>query len=202
MTTPGLRERKKQEVRDRISGIATQLILARGFEAVSVSEIAAAAGVSRMTVFNYFARKEDIYLDRFPELTALIVAGVRGSSAPLAALRDVFLGLLDARHPLAGFADRMTDFWQVVLDSPALRARVREFLEELENLVAGLFEEGGQPHPRLTAALALAAYRVCYLESAARIMSGEPAESFFDEQRARVGRAFDQAGTAAAAILL
>jgi AcrR family transcriptional regulator len=201
MTTPGLRERKKQELRDRISGIATHLILARGFEAVSVSEIAAAAGVSRMTVFNYFARKEDIYLDRFPELTAMIVAGVRGSADPLAALRDVFLGLLDTRHPLAGFADRMTTFWQVVLDSPALRARVREFLEELENLVAGLFEEGGQPHPRLTATLALAAYRVCYLESAARIMAGDPAESFFDEQRARVGRAFDQAGIAAAAIL-
>src|ERR1700712_3885696 len=122
MTTPGLRERKKQEVRDRISGVATQLILARGFEAVSVTEIAASAGVSRMTVFNYFARKEDIFLDRLPALTALIVAGVRGHPDPPAALREVFLKLLDARHPLAGFADRMTRFWQVVIDSPTLRA--------------------------------------------------------------------------------
>jgi AcrR family transcriptional regulator len=200
MTTPGLRERKKQQVRDRISGIATQLILARGFESVSVSEIAATAGVSRMTVFNYFARKEDMFLDRLPELTDLIVAGVRGRPDPLAALRDVFLGLLDARHPLAGFADRMTAFWQVVIDSPTLRARVREFLEELETLVTGLLEEGGQSQPRLTAALALAGYRVCYVDSATRIMAGEPAESFFDSHRERVGRAFDQAGIAAAAI--
>jgi hypothetical protein len=111
-----------------------------------------------MTVFNYFARKEDIFLDRLPELTGLIVSGVQGRPDPLAALRDVFLALLDARHPLAGFADRMTQFWQVVIDSPTLRARVREFLEELEGLVAGLFEEGGQPQPRLTAALALAGY--------------------------------------------
>jgi AcrR family transcriptional regulator len=200
MTTPGLRERKKQEVRDRISGVATQLILARGFEAVSVSEIASAAGVSRMTVFNYFARKEDMFLDRLPELTGRIVAGVRGSSAPLTALRDVFLGLLDERHPLAGFADRMASFWQVVIDSPALRARVREFLEELEGLVAGLLEEGGQPQPRLTAALALTGCRVCYLDAAARIMAGEPAESFFAAHRARVARAFEQAALAAAAI--
>jgi hypothetical protein len=64
--------------------------------------------------------------------------------APAAALREVFLGLLDARHPLTGFADRMGDFWPVVIKSPALRARVREFLEELQGLVAGLFEEGGQ----------------------------------------------------------
>jgi hypothetical protein len=125
---------------------------------------------------------------------------VRGSASPLAALRDVFLGLLDTRHPLAGFADRMADFWQVVIDSPTLRARVREFLEELEGLVAGLFEEGGQAQPRLTAALALAAYRVCYLDAAARIMSGEAAESFFDAHRARVARAFDQAAIAAVAI--
>jgi len=153
-----------------------------------------------MTVFNYFPRKEDMFLDRLPELTDLIVAGVRGSATPSAALRDVFLGLLDARHPLAGFADRMPAFWQVVIDSPALRARVREFLEELENLVAGLLEEGGQPQPRLTAVLALAAYRVCYVDAAARIVAGEAAESFFDEHRERVARAFDQAAIAAAAI--
>jgi AcrR family transcriptional regulator len=202
MTTPGLRERKKLQVRDRISGIATHLILSRGFEAISVAEIAAAAGVSRMTVFNYFARKEDIFLDRLPELTGLIVSGVQGRPDPLAALRDVFLALLDARHPLAGFADRMTEFWQVVIDSPTLRARVREFLEELEGLVAGLFEEGGQPQPRLTAALALAGYRVCYVDAATRIMAGEEAEPSFAAHRARVARAFDQAGIAAAAIAL
>jgi AcrR family transcriptional regulator len=200
MTSPGLRERKKQQVRDRISGIATQLILARGFETVSVSEIAAEAGVSRMTVFNYFPRKEDMFFDRLPELTGLIVDGVRGSSDPVTALRDVFLGLLDARHPLAGFADRMSAFWQVVIDSPALRARVREFQQELEDLVAGLFEEAGRPQPRLTAALALAGYRVCYQDAASRIMAGEAAESFFEAHRARVARVFDQAAVAAEAI--
>lgn len=66
--------------------------------------------------------------------------------------------------------------------------------------MTGLFEEGGQPAPRLTAVLALAAYRVCYLDAAARIMAGEAAESFFVAHRARVERAFDRAASAAAAI--
>jgi AcrR family transcriptional regulator len=66
-TTPSL---SSTRTRDRISGIASQLILARGFEAVSVTEIAASADVSHMTVFNYFASKKDIFLDRLPTLTA------------------------------------------------------------------------------------------------------------------------------------
>ncbi len=203
MTTPGLRERKKQQVRDRISGVATNLILQRGFDAVSVAEIAEAAGVSRMTVFNYFPRKEDMFFDRVPELTGYLVDGIRGRAAGVsapAALRDVFLRLLDERHPLAGFHDRMVDFWQIVAGSAVLRARVRELMEEQEDLITELFTEAGEPRPRMTAVLALSAYRVCYLQAATRIMAGEPAESFFPEQRARVARAFDQAATTAATI--
>jgi hypothetical protein len=94
----------------------------------------------------------------------------------------------------------MTPFWQIVIGSPALRARAREFDEELEDLVTTLFAEAGHPRPRMTVTLALAAYRVCYLEAARRIMSGEPSDSFFPEQRARVARAFDQAAVAAAAV--
>lgn len=60
----GLRERKKRLTRQRISGEATALFLERGFDEVAVAEVARAAGVSTMTVFNYFPRKEDLFLDR------------------------------------------------------------------------------------------------------------------------------------------
>lgn len=60
----GLRERKKWETRRRISDVATGLFFARGFDNVTIAEVAEAAGVSRMTVFNYFPRKEDLFLDR------------------------------------------------------------------------------------------------------------------------------------------
>ena len=59
-----LRESKKKETRQRISDTATALFYVHGFEAVTVDEIAVAAKVSKMTVFNYFARKEELILDR------------------------------------------------------------------------------------------------------------------------------------------
>ncbi|HEY0194530.1 MAG TPA: helix-turn-helix domain-containing protein, partial [Kofleriaceae bacterium] len=69
---PGLRERKKQETRKRISDTATGLFMQRGFDKVTVAEIAELANVSKMTVFNYFARKEDMLFDREPEALELI----------------------------------------------------------------------------------------------------------------------------------
>jgi AcrR family transcriptional regulator len=59
----GLRERKKAETRQTISDVATRLFEARGFEPVTVAEIAAAANVSAKTVFNYFPAKEDLFFD-------------------------------------------------------------------------------------------------------------------------------------------
>jgi AcrR family transcriptional regulator len=201
MTRPGLRERKKQQVRERISGIATMLFLERGFEAVSVAEIAEAAGVSKMTVFNYFPRKEDLFFDRGPAFVEMIISVVRerpaAQSAP-DALREMWLGLLDRRHPLSGMHDdRVSSFYAVVLGSPALRARVREALEEIEAAVARLFAAAGEPRPEMTAALAVAAARVCYVAAAKRIMSGEPVESFLAEQRAAIAAAWDAAVAAA-----
>ncbi|WP_433365354.1 TetR/AcrR family transcriptional regulator [Actinoplanes sp. CA-142083] len=200
MTTPGLRERKKQQVRERISGIATMLFLERGFDEVSVAEIAEAAGVSKMTVFNYFPRKEELFFDRVPQLVEMITSAVRERDPGVAAtdaLREMWLGLLDARHPLAGMNDGISMFWGVVLRSTALRARVREALEEVEALIAALFAEAGVPHPEMTAALVLAAVRVRYVEAARRIMGGEPADSFRAEQRVRIVAAWGEAVAAA-----
>src|SRR5581483_575710 len=64
---PGLRLRKRLATRRAISQVADRLFLERGFENVTVDEIAAAAHVGRMTVFNYFPRKEDMFFDRDEE---------------------------------------------------------------------------------------------------------------------------------------
>jgi AcrR family transcriptional regulator len=201
MTTPGLRERKKHQVRERISGIATTLFLERGFEAVSVAEIAEAAGVSKMTVFNYFPRKEDLFFDRAPAFGEMITSAVRERSSTHGApeaLRDMWLGLLDQRHALSGMHDNnVAHFYRVVLASPALRARVREAIEEIEALVARLFAEAGEVRPEMTAALVVASARVCYVVAAKRILSGEPVESFAAEQRASIAAAWDAAVAAA-----
>src|SRR6187551_1438780 len=105
-----LRESKKRETRQRLSDIATGLFHARGFDAVTLDEIATAAQVSKMTVFNYFARKEDLMLDRQDDLRLVffceaIRARPKGQS-PIAALRALVDRLRDEKHPFVVFDRR------------------------------------------------------------------------------------------------
>jgi AcrR family transcriptional regulator len=73
----GLRERKKRQVRQRISDVATAMFLADGFDNVTVAEIAAAADVSQQTVFNYFPTKESMFFDRAEPTTNAVADAVR-----------------------------------------------------------------------------------------------------------------------------
>src|SRR5512133_1110731 len=63
-----LKARKQQVVRDALSAAAEELFLARGFEAVTVEEIARAAGVSRRTFFRYYESKEEVMAERADKL--------------------------------------------------------------------------------------------------------------------------------------
>jgi AcrR family transcriptional regulator len=194
----GLRARKKLETRQHISDVATSLFVQRGFDAVTVAEIAQVANVSKMTVFNYFPRKEDLLFDRGPELADLLTRTIRDrqpDETPLAALRRVLLGLIDEGHPLAAVGDTFPIFWRVVLDSPVLQARAREAVDEVEGLLAGLLAEAtdappDDPRPQLLAALAVAAYRTAYVITARRLLAGERADDVRAAHAALVGRAF------------
>ncbi|WP_432145383.1 TetR/AcrR family transcriptional regulator [Streptomyces sp. bgisy084] len=196
-----LRERKKLRTRQRISGEATLLFIRRGFDNVTVAEVARAAEVSTMTVFNYFPRKEDLFLDRIPEARELIVRAVRERGAgesPLAALRRLVLALLAERHPLGGVGEGFEHFWRTVLDSPALRARGREAVEETEGALAALLAEaagGDAERPghdaRLAAALTVAAIRVAYVDAATRQLGGDPVDEVAVEQAEVLRRTFD-----------
>ena len=85
----GLRERKKRETREAIAQAAADLFAERGFGAVTVDEVAAAADVSRQTVFNYFPTKEQMLFDRDAEVEAALVAAVR-DRGPGVSLVDAF----------------------------------------------------------------------------------------------------------------
>jgi AcrR family transcriptional regulator len=191
----GLRERKKQEARERLATLATMLFAERGFDNVTVADVAEAAGVSKMTVFNYFPRKEDLFFDRAPEFAELLTTTIRARGpevGPVAAFREMVLRLLDEHSPLAGFSNQIPPFWKVILDSPTLRARAREAVEETEGLLATLIAETGadEAQARLTAALLMAAWRTAYLCGARRIMAGERTADFFAEQRAWTATCF------------
>ncbi|WP_416975589.1 TetR/AcrR family transcriptional regulator [Streptomyces sp. 4F14] len=190
-----LRERKKRATRQRISDVATGLFVARGFDEVTVAEVARAADVSAMTVFNYFPRKEDLFLDRIPEAVETFTAAVRDrapDTTPLAALRDLALTLLENHHPLSAVDDDFPPFWQVVADSPALRARAREGIEEVESALATALAETAPDYPdsHFAAALTVAAYRTVCVASMRRLMAGDPASAVTDDHRARLHRAF------------
>ncbi|MEV7012800.1 TetR/AcrR family transcriptional regulator [Streptosporangium sp. NPDC051022] len=196
---PGLRERKKQQTRKTISDMATVLFAQRGFDNVTVAEVAEAANVSTKTVFNYFPRKEDLFLDRFPEAAELITRAIRErppGEEPLTALRRLLLELVRQRHPLCGLDERYRLFWQVVLDSPALRARARELVNELEKLLGSLLAEAADAAPddpwsRVTAALIVSAFRTSYAIGVGRILAGDSADAVIGDHTALLIRSFD-----------
>jgi AcrR family transcriptional regulator len=178
----GLRERKKRATRQFISNVATKLFTERGFDNVTVDEVAAAANVSKMTVFNYFPRKEDLFFDRSDEAQQFLRVALegRGRRSPLAALRALAYELLEQRHPFVKVTASVAAFWKVVAASPTLRAHTRELGEEVERdlgqmLASSVGAPPGDPTARLIAALLMGAWRVAYREALRRHRSARAA---------------------------
>lgn len=187
LSTPlRLRERKKADTRLMISNVATRLFIARGFEAVSVDEVAVAAGVSRKTVFNYFPRKEDLVFDREEEGRALVRAAIaaRGQRSPVHAFQDLMRGLQQSGHPLLLIYDRPVVFWAAVAASPALTARARELQVSLADALAALLAGAvgrppQDPQARLAATLLMGTLVVAYTDALAAVSEDRSPESAF-----------------------
>ncbi|WP_030420942.1 TetR/AcrR family transcriptional regulator [Streptomyces sp. NRRL F-5065] len=155
----GLRERKKRQTRQHLSDVATGLFLERGFDAVTVAEVAEAADVSVNTVYNYFPAKEDLFLDRsrgvVDRLSRWVRGRRRGESAAGAVLREL-REEVESVSPRVGLMEGYAAFMRVIQDSPALRSRMWAIGQEVvADLVATLREETaaseGDPMPDLIA---------------------------------------------------
>lgn len=179
--TEGLRERKKRETRERISDVATGLFMARGFDNVTVAEVARAADVSVNTVFNYFSTKEDLFADRQDAVVELPPTVLRerrpGESAVRAFLRD-YLDAIDTRHWRHGLNEGADVFAKIVADSPALTARMRQVhVEREEALARALADEldagADDLTPRLVAAHLLGTTRILSERAMAMMTAGE-----------------------------
>ncbi|MEV7600727.1 TetR/AcrR family transcriptional regulator [Kitasatospora sp. NPDC089797] len=217
---PNLRELNKRRTREAISHAATRLFIEHGFDRTTIAEVAAAAGVAKMTVTNHFPRKEDLFFDLHEELVdrlARAVAGRAVGESALAALRRDCLAGLGRHDPRLGFSG--ADFARTIAESPALGSWLRELHEQGEAALAeALAAAAGPPaadpaaesgHPdgpdgsdgrgegvdfesRVAAALLAAVDRAVLAEVFRRILAGEDHSTVAAAVHPAAVRAFDR----------
>ncbi|MEV6201956.1 TetR family transcriptional regulator [Streptomyces sp. NPDC051771] len=190
----GLRTRKKQRTHDAIGDAAVSLFLERGFDRVSVNEIAAAAEVSKPTLFRYFPTKEDLVLHRFADHqgeAARVVRDRTPGTGPMTALHRHFRAGLDRFDPVTGLDDHpeVVAFHRLVFTTPSLAARLTQYQVEDEEALAEALGEGIQA--RLRAAQALAVRRVLARTNWQKIADGRTARDVHPEAVADADLAFD-----------
>lgn len=177
------RTRKRLALRQAISDAATRLFFDRGFDRVTVDEIAAAADVARMTVFNHFPRKEDMFFDQDQAARALVLETVRlreTGVAPLEALHALMHRLAKEGRPYLRFFEGSRRFVETVAASETLKARARAIRDEFarsltEDLATSVGRPADDPEAYLAASLIVATWTVAFIEAhAAFRRDGDP----------------------------
>ncbi|MEU8204784.1 TetR/AcrR family transcriptional regulator [Streptosporangium sp. NPDC049046] len=155
----GLRERKKRQTRQRVSDVALGLFVARGFDNVTIAEIAAAAEVSVNTVYNYFHTKEDLVLppeEASPQRLADMVRGREpgqsAADAVLARLRQEVSG----HERKVGLSEGFGRVLEMMRAAPTLTARLERLAHQMtaelaDRLVQETGAESGDPVPQAVA---------------------------------------------------
>jgi AcrR family transcriptional regulator len=195
----GLRERKKEQTRRHIAETARGLFAERGFERVTIAEVAEAADVAVQTVFNYFPTKEDLVYWRLSSFEDDLLTAVRERGPGVSAV-EAFHAFLFAQPGLLGKHDpeareELTSFTRMIVESPALLARERQILagytEALGHLLAE--ETGARPddvRPHVAAAALVGVHRALIDYSRKRIAAGELGPRLTRDIRAQGRRAF------------
>jgi DNA-binding LacI/PurR family transcriptional regulator/AcrR family transcriptional regulator len=185
---PARRERKKAETRRAIVAAARRLFGERGFDVVTVAEVAEAADVSAKTVFNYFPAKEQLFFEDAPLLAGVpseVVSGRAAGESVTGALRT----LLPASVPDPA---ALVEWARVYHGSPALRAFGREMFAEQERALAGVLardRDPGRVTPGILAAIVLSPVREVWETVLTRMATGTPPENALDQGTRTLGEA-------------
>ncbi|WP_027552231.1 TetR/AcrR family transcriptional regulator [Bradyrhizobium sp. Cp5.3] len=184
--TSGLRQRKREQTRERLTRAAMAMFLERGFEATTIDDIAAAAEVSRRSFFHYFASKEDVVAawqeDAATALVDAIIARPIEESM-LTAAENAIAAVVKRVDPAEAAA-----MSRLKRDNPALQARDQLKYEKLERALAeGLARRSGRKSDRLKARL------VAMIATGAMRVGGESwlGEGAREKPEAFVKRTFD-----------
>lgn len=197
----GLRERKKQRTRQAIADAAIAMFLEHGFDQVSVVAVAAAAEVSKPTLFKHFPTKEDLVMhvlaDHEDELARAVRERPAGES-PLAALRRHHLDGLAARDAITGLSDapEVRALYRMMEAAPTLSVRLLRFAARRAEALAEAFGEevGSRPGDitsRLVAHQVTITLRVLADDNVRRIAEGAGSDDLYPDAVAATERAFD-----------
>jgi AcrR family transcriptional regulator len=192
----GLRERKKLQTREAIAGAAWQLFLERGFDDVTVAEVASAADVSEATVFNYFPTKEDLAYHRMEDFEEEMLGSIRNRGTGASVVDAFGSFVLKPRGFLKdgeGAANPRA-VTKVFTDSPTLLARERQifdrYAERLTELVAE--ERGARPGDLESAVIAralISLHRALIDHVRRQVLAGVSTDTVAREIRTRGRRA-------------
>ena len=158
MSDTGLRERKKARTRRLIAETAARLFAERGYEHVTVSDVARAAEVAEQTVYNYFPTKEQLVTDQEQNITERLCELIRSrppGMTPAAAIRDFALGFV------AGIREIPRKLWRGELGylaaiSPTVHRLVLELIDRQASAVADAIAETTALPPELAQLHAIA----------------------------------------------
>jgi AcrR family transcriptional regulator len=188
----GLRERKRQQTRQRLTNVAMSLFLERGFAETTLDDIAQAAQVSRRTFFHYFASKEDVVFAWQDDMRNELLDSVAGQPPDVAPLAAAENGIMNAVRRIV--RDDALALARLVQETPALRARDQVEYEGMERALAAVLKarstnENRDLDARLAAAVAIGAMRVAcelWFEGGAREDPTKYAERAFRTLRERL----------------
>jgi AcrR family transcriptional regulator len=196
---PGLRERKKAQTRNAISDAARRLFLDRGFDAVTVADVAREADVAEKTVFNYFPAKEDLFYGRLEEFEEELLEAIRGrqrGETIIGAFREFVTkqrGALQLEDPQATKQLRAVN--RLITESPALLRREREvfgrYADSLARLIAKETRAAeGAVEPRVVASALIDVHRLLIDYVRERTLAGDAARDIARGVRAQARKAF------------
>jgi AcrR family transcriptional regulator len=198
MTEMGLRERKKAQTRQLIADTAWRLFADRGFERVTVAEVAREAQVAVATVFNYFPTKEDLFFFRLEAFGADLVEAVAARAAgepALAAFRRQLLGagglLAQVEAGDVQALERLRTMNRVIADSPALQAREQQaFARTAAALADRLAADTGELDAQVAANALIGVQRALVGYTRRRVLAEERPAGLAADVRALGERAF------------
>jgi AcrR family transcriptional regulator len=193
----GLRERKKKQTRQVIAETALRLFGERGFESVTVAQVARAADVSDATVFNYFPTKESLFFGQMQAFEEALVQAVRerpGGESVLVAFRR-FIDQGSERLALESAADAISMAARIIGASPSLRAREREIAADYTDALGLLIaeESGSLPgdiEPWVVANALMGAHRAVVSHVRSEVLSGRRGPTLAAESRSQAERVF------------